>query len=162
MPSAIPLATSPRYTASLSLFCPAGLGPEINMDYIEGFIAAARRKEMKSVLQALFADPALVSRDMVDEVLKYKRLDGVEAALRTLAGAAFAGGRQATVLAGRIGELKVPVQVIWGTLDRIVPPRHAEGLPANVSVHLLKDAGHMAHMEQAAEANRLIGDIVGD
>ncbi len=152
---------APGRAASLSLFCPAGLGPEINMDYIEGFIAAARRKEMKSVLQALFADPALVSRDMVDEVLKYKRLDGVEAALRTLAGAAFAGGRQATVLAGRIGELKVPVQVIWGTLDRIVPPRHAEGLPANVSVHLLKDAGHMAHMEQAAEANRLIGDIVG-
>ena len=150
---------APGRAASLTLVCPAGLGPEINMDYIEGFIAAGRRKEMKGVLQALFADRSLVSRDMVDEILKYKRLDGVAAALRTLADAAFAGGRQATVLAGRLGELSAPVQVIWGTADRIVPASQAEGLPAKVTIHLLKDAGHMAHMEQAAEANRLIGEI---
>ena len=55
----------------------AGLGAEINAGYIEGFVAAGSRRELKPVLEQLFADPALVSRQMVDDVLKYKRLDGV-------------------------------------------------------------------------------------
>ena len=34
----------------------------------------------------LVADPSLVTGDMVEDVLKYKRLDGVDAALKRIAG----------------------------------------------------------------------------
>ena len=37
---------------------PAGFGAEINADYIDGFIAAESRRELKPVLQLLFADPS--------------------------------------------------------------------------------------------------------
>ncbi len=151
----------PEATASLTLIASAGLGPEINGAYIDGFIAAGRRKEMKAVLQMLFADPQAVGRDMVEEVLRYKRLDGVEAALRGIAGAVFPGGRQGTVLAGRLAELAQPVQVIRGREDRILPPAQAEGLPANVAVTMIENAGHMPQMEAAAEVNRLIRKIAG-
>jgi len=151
----------PEQTASLTLISPAGLGPEINQGYIEGYIAAGRRKEMKGVLQMLFADPELVSRDMIEDVLKYKRLDGVEGALETIAAAAFPEGRQAMVLAERLAELAVPAQVIWGRRDEIVPPAHAENLPPKVALHLIENAGHMAHMEAAGEVNRLIAAIAG-
>ena len=40
-----------------------------------------RRREMQEVLTLLVHDPALVSRAMVEDVLRYKRLDGVAAAL---------------------------------------------------------------------------------
>ena len=70
----------PERVASLILIASAGLGEEINADYIEGFIAANRRREMKNVLQLLFADPDLVTRDLVNDVLAYKRLDGVDEA----------------------------------------------------------------------------------
>ncbi len=151
----------PAAAASLTLIAPAGLGPEIDGAYIDGFIAAGRRKDMKAVLQMLFADPQTVGRDMVEEVLKYKRLDGVEAALRGIAGAVFPGGRQRTVLAERLSELAQPVQVIWGREDRILPPAQAEGLPANVAVATIAGAGHMPQMEAAAEVNRLIRKIAG-
>ena len=151
----------PEAVASLTLIASAGLGPEINGAYIDGFIAAGRRKEMKAVLQMLFADPQAVGRDMVEEVLRYKRLDGVEAALRGIAGAVFPGGRQGTVLAGRLAELAQPVQVIRGREDRILPPAQAEGLPANVAVTMIENAGHMPQMEAAAEVNRLIRKIAG-
>ena len=49
---------------------------------LDGFVAAESRRDLKPVLQYLFADPALVSRSMVEDLLKYKRLDGVQAALR--------------------------------------------------------------------------------
>jgi pyruvate dehydrogenase E2 component (dihydrolipoamide acetyltransferase) len=151
----------PARAASLTLISPAGLGPEINMDYIEGYIAAGRRKEMKAALEMLFADPGLVSRDMVNDVLKYKRLDGVEAALGTIAGASFAGGRQARVMAERLAELAMPLQVIWGRQDRIVPAAQGESLPPKVPVHVIDNAGHMAHMEAAGEVNRLIAALAG-
>ena len=47
------------------------------------------------MLQWLVHDPALVSRTMVEDVLRFKRLDGVTAALDTIARAWFPGGRQA-------------------------------------------------------------------
>ena len=72
--------------ASLTLVVPAGLGEDINADHSDGFVAG-RRRELKGVLELLFADQGLVNRKLVDDVLRYMRLDGVEAALRTVAGA---------------------------------------------------------------------------
>ena len=148
---------APARVASLTLIAPAALGPEINGAFITGFIEAERRRALKPVLEQLFADPTLVRREMVDDVLRYKRLDGVDGVLRTIAGAAFADGRQACVLADRLEELALPVQVIWGTADRIIPAAHADGLPAAIAVHRLAEVGHMVHMEAASETNRLIG-----
>ena len=150
----------PQKAASLTLIAPAGLGPEINMDYIDGFIAAGRRKEMKAVLAMLVADESLVSRDMVNDVLKFKRLDGVDAGLRAIADQVFADGRQSTILADRLGDLAVPAQAIWGRQDRILPPAHADALPASIPVHVV-DAGHLPHMEAAADVNRLLAAQFG-
>jgi pyruvate dehydrogenase E2 component (dihydrolipoamide acetyltransferase) len=151
---------SPARVASATLISPIGLGPEINAGYIDRFIEAGKRKEMKAVLQQLFADPELVSRDMVMEVLKAKRIDGAIASMKTIAGAVFAGGSQALQLSGRMAELAAPVQVIWGAEDRIVPVAHAETVPAGITVHRVEGAGHMAHMEGASEVNRLIEDLI--
>jgi pyruvate dehydrogenase E2 component (dihydrolipoamide acetyltransferase) len=142
--------------ASATLICTSGLGPDINMAYIDGFMQAKRRKQLEPVLEMLVADPEMVSREMIEDVLKFKRLDGVDAALNRIIDGTFAGGRQALELTGRLGELTVPVQVIWGRQDQIIPVGHAEGLPAKIPVHVLDHAGHMVHMEKAAEVNQLI------
>ncbi|MGH6904835.1 MAG: acetoin dehydrogenase dihydrolipoyllysine-residue acetyltransferase subunit, partial [Geminicoccaceae bacterium] len=120
--------------ASVTAICSAGLGPEINMVYIDGFMAARRRKQLQPVLEMLVADPQMVSREMIEDVLRFKRLDGAEAALNRIIDDTFAGGQQALQLTGRLGELAVPVQVIWGREDRIIPASHAEGLPSKVHV----------------------------
>jgi pyruvate dehydrogenase E2 component (dihydrolipoamide acetyltransferase) len=149
----------PARIVSVTLISSAGLGDEINIDYIEGFIAADRRKEFKPVLEMLFADPSLVSRDMIEELLKYKRLDGVGQALRAIADAAFAGGRQTHVFTDRMDRIKVPVQAIWGAQDRIVPSAHASAIPEEHR-HVFDGAGHMVHMEKAGEVNRLISNFL--
>lgn len=149
----------PGRVASLVLIASAGLGEEINARYIEGFIAANRRKEMRNVLQLLFADPELVTRDLVNDVLAYKRLDGVEEALRTVAGRLFPGGRQARVL--DLSGLEVPILGIWGSEDRIIPAAHAGNLPPGARSEVIEGKGHMVHMEAAGEVNRIIAGFVG-
>jgi pyruvate dehydrogenase E2 component (dihydrolipoamide acetyltransferase) len=146
----------PALVASVSLVAPAGLGPDIDVAFIEGFIAADRRKTIQPVLARLFVDASLVSRDMAEDVLRFKRLDGATAALSAIAAANFPGGRQALILRDRINDVAVPVQVIWGAGDAILPAHHAGGLPASVVVHTLEQAGHMPHMERAGEVNRLL------
>ena len=151
---------APARALSLSLISPAAMGPEINGDFIAGFIEAKRRKQLKPILQQLVNDPALITRDMLDDVLKFKRLDGAEAALRLIAEASFPGGRQAQDLSGRLGELDQAIQVIWGREDQVVPASQAERLPAQVTLRLLEGVGHMPHMEKASEVNALISDFL--
>jgi pyruvate dehydrogenase E2 component (dihydrolipoamide acetyltransferase) len=155
-------ADRPDRVASVTLIDSAGLGPDINADYIDGFIQASRRRDLKGVLQLLFADPDLVTRQMVDDVLKYKRKDGVDAALRALGDELFPDGRQTVDLRDELAALDMPVLVIWGADDQIIPASQAEGLPGGVDVHVLDGRGHSPHMEAANEVNRLIGRIVGE
>jgi pyruvate dehydrogenase E2 component (dihydrolipoamide acetyltransferase) len=140
----------PDLVSSLTLIASAGLGPEINGSFIDGFVRMARRREAVEILGLLVHDPALLSRTMVEDVLRYKRLDGVSAALARIAEAWFAGGRQLLDLTDRIATLAMPVQLIWGRVT------HAEGLASRFPVHIIEQAGHLPHMEKAAEVNRLI------
>jgi pyruvate dehydrogenase E2 component (dihydrolipoamide acetyltransferase) len=153
-------AWQPQRVASLTLIAPAELGPEINAAFIDGFVRSARRRAMQEVLTLLVHDPGLVSRQMVEDVLRYKRLDGVDAALAAIAAEWFPGGRQ------RLGDAPVaaatgfPVQIIWGCDDRIIPVAHAEALAGRLPVHILDDAGHLPHLEKAGEVNRLISGFL--
>ena len=146
----------PERVTSLTLIASAGLGPEINGSFIDGFVHATRRREAAEVLNLLVHDPALVSRTMVEDFLRYKRLDGVSAALAMIAEAWFSGGCQSVDLAGRIATLAMPAQVIWGREDRIIPVTHAEALALRLPIYILEDAGHLPHMEKAGEVSRFI------
>jgi pyruvate dehydrogenase E2 component (dihydrolipoamide acetyltransferase) len=154
--AAMVAARRPERIATLTLIASAGLGPEINAAFIDGFVRMARRREAVEVLNLLVHDPALVSRTMVEDVLRYKRIDGVTTALEATARAWFAGGRQTYDLLAEITALAAPVQIIWGRNDSIIPVAHAEALASRLPVHILEAAGHLPHMEKAIEVNRLI------
>ena len=85
----------PDRVASLTLIASAGLGSEINVGYTGGFAAAGSRRDLKPLLEQLFNDGSLVSRQMIDDVLKYKRLDGVDALLTELNAGLIQAGRVA-------------------------------------------------------------------
>ena len=119
----------PDLVRSLTLISPLGLGEQINGRYIDGFVAAESRRDLKPVLKELFADENLVSRQMVDDLLKFKRLDGVRETLRGLADAMFKDGRQARSLVPDLQAAAIPLQIIWGARDAIIPAAHAKALP---------------------------------
>lgn len=150
---------NPDMVQSLTLISPAGLGQDINAAYIDGFVSAASRRELKPVLLHLFADTDLVTRSLVDDLLKYKRIDGVHDALQQLAANLFAEGTQQDVLAPKIEALGKDTLVIWGTADQVIPAAHAHSI-GSAKVELIDSAGHMVQMEQAGRVNELILDHV--
>lgn len=144
----------PAKVKSMTLICSAGLGPEFS-SYVDDYVAAQNRKDLKPVLERLFADKGLVSRQLVDDVLKYKRLDGVDAALAGLAEAIFGGQKQHELPGSKLPASHPRALVIWGKEDQVIPPAHAGNLKG-ADVHVLEGAGHMVFMEKAGEVNALI------
>jgi len=100
---------------------------------------------------------------VVDELLAYKRLDGVDEALHTLLGTLLSpdGETQGIDAAAAVAAIggAVPVTVVWGTEDRIIPSGQAEAVPG-AAVHLLDGVGHMAHMERPAEVQAAIEEAI--
>ncbi|MCW2240222.1 acetoin dehydrogenase dihydrolipoyllysine-residue acetyltransferase subunit [Azospirillum canadense] len=152
---------APDRVDSLALIASAGLGREINHAYIQGFVAATGRRDLKPVLEQLFADTGLVSRQLVEDLLKYKRLDGVDGALRALSGALFTNGEQARVLAADVAGTGKPTLVVWGQEDRIIPAAHATALGSGSRTEVIPNAGHMVQMEAAGTVNALLKEHIG-
>jgi pyruvate dehydrogenase E2 component (dihydrolipoamide acetyltransferase) len=140
--------SAPERVSSLTLLAPAGYGPDADAEYLRGFAAANSRRELKPLVGRLFADPALVTRQLVDDLLRYKRLDGVDKALSALLGTLLEGDRQAIDLHALLDGVDVPVTVVWGSADQILPPSD----DADERV----DAGHMLHMEAANDVVRVL------
>jgi pyruvate dehydrogenase E2 component (dihydrolipoamide acetyltransferase) len=159
---ALALATrEPTRIRSLALLASAGLGPEVDASYVEGFVAAANRNALKPHAAKLFADPSLVTRRMIDDLLKYKRLEGVEACLRLITEKFLAGGQQAVILRDDLSRLRQPALVVWGGDDQIIPASHAAGLPSSVNAEVIAGKGHMIMLEAPGEVNRLLNAFWG-
>jgi pimeloyl-ACP methyl ester carboxylesterase len=81
-----------------------------------------------------------------------------------MAALAAYGGRTMTdpALLGRLGQLDLPVQVIWGEADRIVTPdygrAYAKAMPM-ASFTLMPGAGHLPQVEAPEELLGLIWDL---
>ena len=154
-------ARNPGRISSLTLIAPSGFGPQINAGYLRGFADAQTRRELKPVVGQLFADESLVTRQVVDDLLAYKRLDGVAVALHTLVDTLLDGDTQRIDSAAAIAAIgdAMPVTVIWGRGDQIIPAAQAESVAGAVR-HMFDGAGHMPHMERPAEVQAAIEETI--
>ncbi len=136
---------------SLTLISNYGTGTKVDIDYIETFVAASRRKDVKIVLKQLFLDSTLVTSEMTEGLLMLKRLDGADLALRAIADMIKA--EQPST--GVITLPPVPTQIIIGREDKIIMADDAL-LAGLENLSIVDDAGHMPQLEKATLTTGLI------
>ena len=84
------------------------------------------------------------------------------ATMRIVAGAPY---MHDPTLLDRLGQIKIPVLVIWGASDRIVTPAYGAAYAAafgQARIEIVRDAGHLPQIEQPAATFALVDDYVRD
>jgi pyruvate dehydrogenase E2 component (dihydrolipoamide acetyltransferase) len=138
-------------TGRLVLIAPVGLpGASLSTKFLDGLMTSRRPRELRGYLEMLVADPARITNTMVEDLIKFRRVDGVMAGLERIRNQ-IVDGQQFVGLA-EISALHTSL-VIVGENDKIV------GAPAANTgwrTHVLPEVGHMPHVEAPYEVNALI------
>jgi pimeloyl-ACP methyl ester carboxylesterase len=156
------LAHKPDVKAlSLMLIAPAGLGPETNGAFFDGFLKADTEAALTPWLLMLATNPAALGSSLARTTLRLRQERPLVAEQRRLAEVILGGGRQAIDIRGLLATPRAPTKIVVGLDDRITPPRYAEGLSGLVALHRFASIGHMPHLEARREVARLIEEQVG-
>lgn len=135
--------------ASLCLIAPAGLGLEIDQEFVHGMAGAQAAGEVAHLLRRLSESRS----DLSDAALEALAADLSKGRLLALA-ESFAGpaGQRVDILA-KLQRLagSIPIRVLFGLEDRIIPWKHALALPPRVAIHLLSRSGHMPQWDQTKD-----------
>ncbi|MCF6214875.1 MAG: acetoin dehydrogenase dihydrolipoyllysine-residue acetyltransferase subunit [Emcibacter sp.] len=153
--AALMAGLAPSRINSLTLISSYGGATKVDIGYIDDFLTATRRKEVKAVLKRLFVDQALVNNDMIESLLKSRRLEGADQALRRIADMIKAGkmAKSSAPLPA------IPAQVIIGRGDNIITVDDVV-LAEITNLSFVEGAGHMPQLEKAAETTALIKDFI--
>ena len=149
-----------NFVKSLNLISPIGLGDEIDASYLDNFISSDSRRDLKHELEKLYFDPEIIKRDLVNEVLKYKRIDGVSESLNLIKNEIISNEKQKINLRNEVDKLLIPTTIIWGKQDSIIPQNHSEKINVKINIKLINECGHMAHTEHPNEVNAIIKDTI--
>lgn len=152
-------ADNPARIASLTLIAPALLpGTKASEEFLSGIVESQRARDLKPFVEMLFADPSLVTKDMLEDMVKFKRLDGVEDAL-TLLRDRLVGAVDAPGLAADLSKLP-STTVIASKTDQIVGTPDERALPPSFKVIWIDGAGHMPHLEKANDVNAILAATI--
>jgi pyruvate dehydrogenase E2 component (dihydrolipoamide acetyltransferase) len=148
----------PELIRSLTLIAPVGLpGSAINWSFTRGIAAARSARQIAPLVAQLFADPSLVTKEMIDDLVKFKRLDGANEAL-SLINARMESGDDFRDIQRDIQRIPEAV-VISGSEDLIVSAPDRQQLPSNWKV-IAVPTGHMPHVEGSREINRILSEVL--
>ncbi|HEY1782346.1 MAG TPA: acetoin dehydrogenase dihydrolipoyllysine-residue acetyltransferase subunit [Roseiarcus sp.] len=155
------LAHAPEAKAlSLMLIAPAGLGEDTNAAFFDGFLMADTEATLMPWLNMLATDPAALGSSLARTTLRLRRERPLVAEQRRLAEAILARGRQTIDIRGLLTTPQAPTKIAVGLEDRIIPPRHVDGLSGLIALHRFPHIGHMPHLEARREVARLIEELV--
>lgn len=145
---------------SLLLISPAGLGPEIRSAFVKGFVAARQPSSLTPWLHELVCDPSVISQAFVRTVEEQRKDDDLSRALERFAQLYFCDGVQTFSIRPDLERLRIPMRVLFGADDRIIPFAHTRFLPARVGLHAVRQCGHLPYVEQPELTLSLLDEML--
>ena len=142
---------APDLAQSLTLLAPGGFGPEINADLLRRFGAVANADDVRGCLNEMSAPDFFMPTKYVVGLSATRRLPGQHEKLVEIAEAITKGGKQGEIPREMLAGLAMPVTVVWGTEDTVLPFAQTNDLPEAFRLEVLPFKGHML-MEEAREA----------
>lgn len=147
---------APERVASLTLVAPGGFGPDINGDLLARYAAARTEAELAACLAEMAVPGFVPPADLVAAMLRERAVPGQGEKLREIAAMIAKDNRQGVIPREGLAALAMPVSVLWGTDDVVLPYEQTRDLPAMFGLHSFAGAGHMLLDERPEEVAALI------
>ncbi|ASV84983.1 biotin-lipoyl like family protein [Ochrobactrum quorumnocens] len=144
---------------ALGLFAPGGLGPEINVGFVENFVRAKSKESVTPWLHELVHAKDVISETFISAVVQQRQDQRLSDAMAAFAKRFFADGTQTISIIDDLAALEIPVRVVFGKQDRILPFKHSRNLPDNVALHAFEACGHMPHLEKRSLSLRILSEL---
>jgi pyruvate dehydrogenase E2 component (dihydrolipoamide acetyltransferase) len=129
--------------ASLTLLAPGGFGEGINGALLRRYAAAADETELAACLAAMSGPAVEIPPSALQPQLAMRARAGQIERLAAIADMIARDDRQGVIPRDSLARLPMPVSVLWGTDDPVLPFAQAAGLPPHFRLHPLPRAGHM-------------------
>lgn len=148
--------SAPDSVRSLTLLAPGGFGEEINGRLLRRYAVAKSEPEILNCLESMAGWRNPVPAKTLRALVEMRSVAGQTEKLAEIAALITRDDRQGVIPRERLETLAMPVSIVWGRLDGVLPVHQANGLPPLFGLHLVPGAGHML----AEEAPDLVAEII--
>jgi 4,5:9,10-diseco-3-hydroxy-5,9,17-trioxoandrosta-1(10),2-diene-4-oate hydrolase len=164
----------PENVEKIVLAASSGLGKEISINLrmvtlpiLGEILSRPSREGTAQFLEQIFHHKDIIQDEWIEIDYQMSSVPGVQrsllSALRSMCN--IWGSRRKVYLPilENLHELEVPVLIIWGAQDQIIPVSHAHRAKkrlSNARIHILDQCGHVPNIECADEFNLLVGDFM--
>ena len=162
----------PELVSCLVLASSAGLGKDVSIfvrlvsvPLLGDILESPKIGGTKLMLQNVFHDDRFVTQELLDELYRSRSMPGAkDAVLKVLRNTVNLWGvRDDYVFTQELKNLEMPVMLVWGEQDQIIPVSNgymaSEAAP-NVQLEVFDGCGHWPHMEKSEAFNSLVSDFL--
>ena len=162
----------PTVVEKLVLVDSAGLGRKvswllraISVLILGDMVYRPKLNSMIGLSKRLFYQPPAILEELLPEIDRIKLLPGAsKATVRSIRSSInLRGLRRKWQILSRLKQSEVPLMVIWGADDFIIPVSHAEAARRELpqcDVQVLPEFGHWPQMEKPSVFNPLVADFL--
>ncbi len=151
----------PERVERLILLAPGGFGAEMNVDLLRRYAAIITIDEARAVLPAFFGSDSEMPSSLPRQTAEQRQKPGVAEKLRAIVEVIAKGEGQGRLPLADLMDLGVPMSLIWGHEDAVLPVAQAIDAPPEIARHLVTGVGHMPHLEVPDLVLRIIRDADG-
>lgn len=132
----------PEKVASMTLLAPGGFGPELNVPILEKWAAAQTEAQLRAALPAMFAPKYVIPDKLVDYLVDLRKVPGAVPKLISIMDSMNFNGEQGQLPIDDLISTLLPITVVWGNQDAIVPVTQTDQLKGRVDLRILDGIGH--------------------
>lgn len=146
----------PERISRLTLLGPGGFGPEISAGLLGRLARAASPVEILGCLRAMATPDFVPASTTIESTVAERASPGQLQALETLLSRIVKDGRQGSFTSQQLGSLPMPVTLVWGDLDPVLPVAQAVHAPSSFDLIRRPRLGHMLPLEAPEDVAGII------
>jgi pimeloyl-ACP methyl ester carboxylesterase len=150
----------PIRAMSMTLLSPGGLSSQINAPLLRAFAKAGSEAELETCLRQMCAPHAAISPELLQFIAAQRCAAGQKEALAHIVGVILRGEGQGVIPRDALEALTMPVTVVWGAEDAVMPCDVLQSIPGHFHTELLPGAGHMLLDEAPGQVGAVITDTI--